>query len=90
MFSGDRSTKAQGTKRKKRVEGVRHRWTTAELKELQQLFAVCFRDDRTPREAEIQTAMKRSESKGGSIWKLKIGVIKSKVSWMRHHSHPSK
>lgn len=80
-----------GQKKKKKTKriGVRHTWTKSEIEEVKELFSVYFRKDKTPGEQAIKEAMRISKEKGGSVWKLPLKSVKSKISWLRLRT-PSK
>jgi hypothetical protein len=66
---------------------TRHKWSVDELNEVKHLFKNYFAQGKTPGEAAVQRAMTISKTKGGSIWKLPLKRIKSKVLYMRLHQN---
>ncbi|XP_063965463.1 uncharacterized protein LOC135156624 [Lytechinus pictus] len=70
---------------RKRKATTRHNWSTEEINEVNKLFKSFLDSDKTPGEKAVAAAMRKSKQNGGSIWKLKLKNIKSKVSWIRLH-----
>lgn len=64
----------------------RHKWTMAEIEETRDLFKNFFGIDKTPGIAAVKKAQETSRTNGGLLWKLPVGIIKSKVSWLRMHA----
>ncbi|PIK48866.1 hypothetical protein BSL78_14268 [Apostichopus japonicus] len=79
MFGAGHSEK----KSRKRKFTVRHTWTPDELQEIHRYFSIYFKKQKTPGEAAIRRAMKKSQEDGGTLWQLPLTSIKSKVSWLR-------
>ncbi|XP_071810895.1 uncharacterized protein [Apostichopus japonicus] len=65
-------------KSRKRKFSVRHTWTPDELQEIHRYFSMYFKKQKTPGEAAIRRAIKKSQEDGGTLWQLPLTSIKSK------------
>ena len=59
-----------------------HTWTTEELDETRAIFKGFILKGVTPRQGEVEKAMRLSQKRNGFIHKLKRDNIKKKVNWI--------
>lgn len=60
----------------------RQKWTSEEVKEIQELFKKEFESDKCPSQKCVENAIKISQSNAGHIYKRNRDTIKKKVSNM--------